>query len=823
MIRVRSRKNLILCGFLFVFILSCLLCIAGDDVFSEEGSGGGALKSAIVSMHCERGIKLYRKGQYERAIEEFKRALELDPANVQARTYLTYSVRRSNKKTVDGLYKQAKVYYAQKEYQKAIDVYNQVLNIIPDDGYSLYRIESLNALIEKQNRLSQSKQYNEQLRNQELEKVAKAKEEKELALKKEEEERAKKEALNKKKEQTEEIESMIDEMVDAKGEEGYEAAPQNLSEPKGAVSQGVISTSQLQKQAVSSAKEATEEERLNKIKLLFELGRKYYNKEQYRRASEAFQQVIDLEKYSRNAIYTSQAKEYLIKSQDAVREQIRQDKVREIEDIESEMINKVIEAARVSTEPIVGTMTKEILPPQTEAVSDIHKKLGLPVNMDFQNVDVVYVLDYLATITGVNIVMSNAVTQGKRTVSVKIKDMPLEEALKYVLKSADLNYRIDKNVIWIADPEEIENEQMETKVFMLKKGKGAFTEFSSTTTSGVGLGSAANVEEVITIKDVIEKAISWPSGSKIVLDERLGALIVTNTPYNLEIIQKILDKIDVEPVQVLIETRFLEVTVTDLNELGIDWQLNSDLPLDKTKVGMVHGIASGGGVSFTDTTRQTEGFNLTYQGVLTKPQFQVILHTLEESQKVKTLSSPRITTLDNQMATIKIVDEWIYPTRYEFQIVQFDLNGDGDFNDANETLYKNVPTDFVKRDVGILLRVTPSVGLDDDTITLTLIPEVSDGTAGYFSYTGDVSLPLFSSRNLSTSVVVDNGDTVVLGGLVKETQTKVATKIPILGDLPWIGKMFRKDTDSITRKNLLIFVTATILSPRSEEVVLKRR
>ncbi|MDD5292256.1 MAG: tetratricopeptide repeat protein, partial [Candidatus Omnitrophica bacterium] len=828
------RERPVLYSLLFVFILSYLLCLAGGDSFSEEGNGGSALKSAIVRMHYERGIKLYRKGECERAIEEFKRALELDPANVQARTYLVYSVRRNNKKIVDGLYKQAKAYYARKEYQKAIDSYKQVLDIIPDDSYSLYRIESLNALIEKQNMLSQSKQYNAQLRDQELEKVAKAKEEKELALKKEEEERAKKEAqekkrkeqqeaLNKKKEQTEEIESMIDDALQVRGEDWDGKASEDLSGFKSDDSQGVISTPQAQKQGASSDKDAAERERFNKIKLLFELGKKYYNKEQYRRASEAFQQVIDLEKYSRDAIYTSQAKTYLTKSQDTIREQIRQDKVREVEDIENEMINKVIEAARIPAEPIVGTMTREIFPPEAEAISDIHKKLGLPVNMDFQNVDVVYVLDYLATITGANIVMSNAVTQGKRTVSVKIKEMPLEEALKYVLKSAGLNYRIDKNVIWIAAPEEIDTEQMETKVFTLKKGKGAFTEFSSTTTSGVGLGSAADVEKVTTIKDVIEKAIAWPSGSKIVLDERLGALIVTNTPYNLEIIEKILEKIDVEPVQVLIETRFLEITVTDLNELGIDWQLNSELPFDKTKVGMVQGIASGSGVSFSDTTRQTEGFNLTYQGILTKPQFQVVIHTLEESQKIKTLSSPRITTLDNQMATIKIVDEWIYPTRYEFQIVQFDLNGDGDFNDAGETLYKNVPTDFVKRDVGILLRVTPSVGLDDDTITLTLIPEVSDATAGYFSYTGDVSLPLFSSRNLSTSVVVDNGDTVVLGGLIKESQTKVATKIPILGDLPWIGKMFRKDTDSITRKNLLIFVTATILSSRNEDVVFRRR
>jgi len=174
------------------------------------------------------------------------------------------------------------------------------------------------------------------------------------------------------------------------------------------------------------------------------------------------------------------------------------------------------------------------------------------------------------------------------------------------------------------------------------------------------------------------------------------------------------------------------------------------------------------------------------------------------------------------MATMKVVDEWIYPTRYEFQIVQSDTNGDGDFNDAGETQYKNVPSDFVKRDVGILLRVTPSVGMDDDTITLTLIPEVSEGTAGYFSYTGGVTLPLFTSRNISTSVVVNNGDTVMLGGLIKETQTKVETRIPLLGDLPWLGKFFRKDTENTIRKNLLIFVTASVLSSSGKEVVLNK-
>jgi type II secretory pathway component GspD/PulD (secretin) len=192
---------------------------------------------------------------------------------------------------------------------------------------------------------------------------------------------------------------------------------------------------------------------------------------------------------------------------------------------------------------------------------------------------------------------------------------------------------------------------------------------------------------------------------------------------------------------------------------------------------------------------------------------------MEETEKIKTLSSPRVTTLNNQMATIKVVDEWLYPSRYEYEVVQVDLNGDGDFGDPGETTYKNVPKDFLRRDVGILLKVIPSVGSDKKTINLSLIPEVSEAVADGFSYTGDVTLPKFTSRNLSTTIVVSSGDTVVLGGLIKESRTKTKTKVPILGDVPLLGVFFKKNSDNIERKNLLIFVTAKILSASGEEIV----
>ena len=137
---------------------------------------------------------------------------------------------------------------------------------------------------------------------------------------------------------------------------------------------------------------------------------------------------------------------------------------------------------------------------------------------------------------------------------------------------------------------------------------------------------------------------------------------------------------------------------------------------------------------------------------------------------------------------------------------------------VKETRFVNVPQGFETRSIGILLHVTPSVGKDKETITLTLNPEVSEATANAFEYSGEVKLPKFTTRNLSTNIVVQNGDTIVLGGLIKESRTNTRTKTPFLGDLPILGALFRKDSDGTTRKNLLIFVTASIMSLEGEKL-----
>jgi type II secretory pathway component GspD/PulD (secretin) len=468
-------------------------------------------------------------------------------------------------------------------------------------------------------------------------------------------------------------------------------------------------------------------------------------------------------------------------------------------------------------------------------IPEIRKKLKTPITVDFMDVGLDYVIDFLSDATGVNIIPGSGVKLSEKKVAIKVKDMPLESLLKYIFRNQGLTYRIEKNAIWVDTMDNMDNETPETRMYFLDQGLAMFTEFSQTASStktntsetAGSIGGNASISKIKTIKDTLENAVAWPSDSKINLDERTGALIVTNTPSNLKIIEDILYNLDVDATQILVEARFVEVNVTDLSELGVNLSLDSPWAINKqetsgTENGAVTQLGTPTSSQFSTFANASEGLNLTYQGILTKPQFSAVLHALDKKTNLKTLSAPKITTLNNQTATIEIADEFVYPTRYEPTLIKEDLNGNGTFTDVvngvRETRFVNVPQSFETRPIGILLNVTPSVGKDKETIALTLNPEVSEAIANAFEYSGEVKLPKFTTRNLSTNIVVHNGDTIMLGGLIKESKTNTRTKVPFLGDLPIMGALFRKDSDSTVRKNLLIFVTASILSPEGEQL-----
>ena len=462
---------------------------------------------------------------------------------------------------------------------------------------------------------------------------------------------------------------------------------------------------------------------------------------------------------------------------------------------------------------------------------NLEEQLVQPITADFQEVDFSSAVRFLAESAGANIILSEKAKALGKPVTVHLVEMPLKRALEYLLKGQGLLYRFDEKAIWVATRDEMEAEPMETRVLLLKQGPGLFAAFQpiAETRDSVAL-QATGVKDVKTIKDILTEVVPQVGGSAMLLDERSGALIVTHVPYYLQQIESLLSELDITPVQIQIEARFMEVTLTDSKEWGLDEQLTRDYTLTKKEEAnhtqgaglqlssLGKSLLRGTKIDFTDFANQTSGngLNLTLQGVFTSPQYQAVLHALMENKQTKTLSAPRVTTLNNQTASIKIVTEFVYASKYEATVVRKDLNGDGDFidtvNGVNETRFVNVPQDFVTKDLGILLNVTPSVGKNLHTISLALKPEVSEKKTDD-TFGGEVSLPRFTTRNLETSVVIENGETVMLGGLMKDTTTNTVTKVPFLGSLPVVGALFRKDDRSTERSNLLIFVTAQLVNP----------
>lgn len=241
-------------------------------------------------------------------------------------------------------------------------------------------------------------------------------------------------------------------------------------------------------------------------------------------------------------------------------------------------------------------------------------------------------------------------------------------------------------------------------------------------------------------------------------------------------------------------------------------------------------------------------------GVFSEPQFQLVIRALNQKKGIDLMSAPKVTTKSGAKATVKIVNEFKYPRQYQPpQIPQntqnqnvnlggVQFNG-GQQNPAPPTITPAFPSDFTKQDLGVILEATPTVGPDGYTIDLELNPKVTDFD-GFINYgspinqvgrdvtygigynlsvpvavvatTNTINQPVFSTREVNTFVTVWDGQTVGLGGLIREETQKIQDKVPFLGDIPMAGRLFRSDADQKVKKNLVIFVTPKILDAEGQ-------
>ena len=499
------------------------------------------------------------------------------------------------------------------------------------------------------------------------------------------------------------------------------------------------------------------------------------------------------------------------------------------------------DAARHGILPDTYRLTRHVVgetaPIHTPA-NKMQEMLRKPVNVHLENVGLAEIVTQIGSSQNINIMADSGLGSGK-TITIHAENTPLEEILEYVGRNMGVNFSVGQNIIWATTGTDRQGAvPFETRVYRLRKGLPG-----NEIPGGAALGEKAQTGNgEINIVASIKKFVPQPTGADISFDSRSHALLVRNTRENLAMSEDIINALDVRPQQVLIEARFVDTAASDTRSLGIDWLLGSPavkqpytvqvpgsttFPTPTTQV-FPNGSLTAKGDTVGVGQLQNGSGTFLYQGFLDNIGMTAVLQAMQESQQTKTLTVPRITTVNNKTATIHIGEDFQYYDNLTVSSSTQYYNNSGPANNVsnNVPVFSGTPKTIK---LGYKLAVTPSVGADLTTINLALVPDITelqnkaqweqanDPTSSTVQTPG--KLPIVLQKTVETEVVIRSGETVVMGGLAQASGGKTSTGLPWLSDLPFIGQIFRSDSVNEGTDNLLIFVTATILSDSGEELV----
>ena len=392
---------------------------------------------------------------------------------------------------------------------------------------------------------------------------------------------------------------------------------------------------------------------------------------------------------------------------------------------------------------------------------------GRLVSLDADDASLPAVLKILAEKGDLNIITGPGVSAGKLT--IHMKDVPVEQAVNLVVRAAGLAYERIGNSILVA----------EQKSLQAETGLSAYI---------VNLRFADATEVKAALRGLTDQ---------IEVDHGGNRLVIVTSPRIISEIQEVVAEIDKPARQVMLEARIVEVSTDDARKLGVDWDL-----LNRQGMVFVEGTYSSVAGTFTDplkigalqTPSNTPGsYDVWKLRNFTRlPQtFAGFIDLLVQNGSARVLASPKLATLNGKAATMLVGQ------RIPFVVSQTVFTGSA----AAPT------TSIQKEEVGIKLSITPLINADG-WITTTITPEVSSVT-GYNGQYKD--LPVISTRQASTTVRMRDSSSVIIGGLLNTEHTTSETRMPILGDLPLIGVLFRHTSTTARKTDLVIEVTTHIL------------
>ena len=442
-------------------------------------------------------------------------------------------------------------------------------------------------------------------------------------------------------------------------------------------------------------------------------------------------------------------------------------------------------------------------------------------------------------------------------ITIRLTNVPLKEVLKYVLRYKSLKYVVEDYAILIIPINYELPEDLVTEIFRLSTSGVGTTPMAGTPTFG-GTGDTGGTggtfggggfdefgggfEDTATttgqpqnIEEWLKRAggVTWPTNSDVFYHQPTATLIVVNTPTNMVLIRELIKIWDRPPMQVEVEARFVEL-VYDRNfensfKIGMTDALRftrnegrnfGTLPLrSRERVEMTLLPAAASNKLRIGSETSLDSPLLDISGILTRPEFQLVWYALNQNKYTDLLSAPRVTTISGQQALIQLVQEIRYPTEYETESLE-DVVG---VSEGLQTFYVT-PGTFETREVGVRLNVTPTVSSDGEVITLVLLPEVSE-LVSWINYGTEripAWQPVFEARNVTTTVYINDGETLVLGGVIKDNTTNVSDRVPFLGSIPLLGRFFRSEYEVADKRNLVIFVSADLITSRGTRVKQER-
>ena len=428
------------------------------------------------------------------------------------------------------------------------------------------------------------------------------------------------------------------------------------------------------------------------------------------------------------------------------------------------------------------TIKAEATPPvqTTEAPSTGASRNKDTLSVDFPDEDIRTILRNVADLFELNIVVPAAL-QGKT--SVKLHDVTWRQVFDVVLTPTGYTFIDENGIIKIVSLESLAEEPVTTEVFILSYSK------------------ASEVQTVVTT--LIDSA----KGGKLTLDARSNSLIVTERPSRLNKIRPIIKQLDKATDQVMIEAKFIEVTNRDVKNLGANWGSLSSYPVGLYGLDQTIKASSIPNAFYNLVNRPGSNNNQPPTGgaavtaLFSAAEFDVILSALQTLNTTRIVSNPTIVTLNNTEASINVGEEDPIPNyTYNQERGSFEVSG------------------FIYKQIGIILKVTPQVNASG-FIKLTLAPEVStkNGTAN-FGGAGGAEIPIIAVRRATTQVTLKDGYTMGIGGLLSANGTKGSSKIPVLGSIPLLGRLFSSSSTDGQTQNLLIFITAKTVSPEGASV-----